>query len=309
MRYFREKYNSVFGKGAFDRLLRARNKYCNRNYVRINVSKIGQEEVKKVLNSLRVDFGETEIDNCLEIKKSFFNINSIPLALSGYIYNQDFASQLPVHGLKDYLGKLSKGQLRILDMAAAPGSKTTQIADLLGYLGFDYEVVCLEPELTRVRKLINNVQKQCFYDVRVYNARGEHFSDERGFDIVILDAPCSGNLIADKNWLKKRDEAGIKKNMALQERLLKKGLDLLKENGILVYSTCSLEPEENEVVVDKVLRNGSFKLEAPLKLGLDMTPLKEYEDKKFLPEIKKCYRLMPYNSGTQAFFFCYIRKK
>lgn len=287
-----KRYEQFFGKKETQLLLEMPRKIGNDKYVRVNISKTTPEEVEKFLKSNRVKFSKSLLPYAYNIERSFFNLSSSLPMLSGEMYMQDIASQLPVHCI-DF--KNLKKKVRVLDMAAAPGSKTTQLADLLTYHKVAYEIIALEPEKKRLKKLMNNIQKQGFEHISVFNVTGQEFEAEEKFDIILLDAPCSGNLVGDKGWLEKRTVVGIKKMAALQRELLEKASQLLAQGGILIYSTCSIEPEEDEENVKWAVEN------------LDLV-VKEVQIPLKTQNTGFGYKLLPYKSKTQGFFICYFHK-
>ncbi|MDA3855270.1 MAG: RsmB/NOP family class I SAM-dependent RNA methyltransferase [Candidatus Woesearchaeota archaeon] len=304
---FSQRYDDFFGGGTFHKLLDAKEKYTKNQFIRINLSKISIEEGDKFLKKNRVKYSNTFISNALKIERSFFNISSSIESISGKVYLQDLASQIPVNCID--FSKYKNKKIRILDMAASPGSKTTQIADLFSLHEIDYEIVALEPENKRLTRLINNIQKQGFENITIVNTLGEDYEDKELFDIVLLDAPCSGNLVGDRDWLKKRDMNGILNNSDLQKKLLKNAEKLTKKEGIMIYSTCSLEVEENELNVDWILKNSKLKSFKPiLKFGFDTKPLTIFKGKKLDQGVENSIRIMPYLSKTQGFFVCCFRK-
>jgi 16S rRNA C967 or C1407 C5-methylase (RsmB/RsmF family) len=311
LKKYKIKIENIYGKDSFSSLLNIQRNYDKIRYIRVNISKTTIEEVEKFLKRNRVKFSRTFLPNSLKIEKSFFNLSSSLLNLTGKIYIQDLASQFPVH-LIDFkkLIEISKTRkVNILDMAAAPGSKTTQMADLLTYYNINYEIDALEPDKKRILRLINNIQKQSFKNINIYNEFGEKFNSIKKYDVILLDAPCSGNLIDDKNWLKKRDFSGFRKNSDLQKKLLDNANYLLKKGGQIIYSTCSFEIEENEENLDyflkryKYINSDSIKnFEKELLNKNLILKIKNFKDKTY-------FRLNSLNSKTQGFFsFSYFKK-
>ena len=294
------RYDNFFGKGTSSKLLRFQNELKNNLFIRVNLSRSSVGEIEVFLKKNRVKFSKTFLPNCFKIGRSFFNLSSSVEALSGKIYIQDLASQVPIN-LVDF-GRLKclGRKVFILDMAASPGSKTTQLADLLNFYNIDYEIVALEPEVMRLQRLINNIQKQGFENIKVINCRGESFKAEKMFDLIVLDAPCSGNLIDDRRWLDKRDLGGIKNMAALQKKLLARASSLLAKDGSIVYSTCSLEVEEDEENVDFAVKKLGLKVEkVNMDFGFETVSVFKNQDS---------IRLMPYKSKTQGFFVCVLRR-
>ncbi|MCA9496089.1 MAG: methyltransferase domain-containing protein [Nanoarchaeota archaeon] len=305
------RFDENFGKGSFSKLLDAKRKYSNNSFIRINLSKTKIDNVEIFLKKNRVLFSKTFINNGIKIEKSFFNLSSSLLTLNGELYLQDLASQVPVNCINFEALKLMNKKIRILDMCASPGSKTSQIIDLMEYNNIDFELVALEMEKIRIQRLINNLQKQEFKNYEIYNIDALSFESQNKFDIIFLDAPCSGNLIEDKNWLNKRDFKGIKERAEIQKKLLKKADSLLANNGFLIYSTCSLELEENEENAIWALKNLNLKnIKCNLKFPFETAPEKIIKNDKIKNSLKgiNCIRFMPYLSRTQGFFICCYRK-
>ncbi len=119
------------------------------------------------------------------------------------------------------------------------------------------------------------------------------------FDKVLLDAPCSGNYALETGWFSKRDLEGVKSNARLQKKLLRAGIKVLKKSGILVYSTCSLEVEENENVIEWALENLSVKLVAIKGFGSEASSQNK--------EVRKCRRLWPHLDGSGYFMAKFVK--
>ena len=168
---------------------------------------------------------------------------------SGRITRQEAASMLPVEilGLTD--------ETVVLDMCAAPGSKTTQIAERLPPHGF---VIANEPVSSRANMLISNRARLALHNVLINQQDGRHIGriPAPGYDAVVADVPCSGSATTRKNvkvWQKWRPLDG-RSLFNLQATIAERGARSLKPGGKLVYSTCSIAPIENEAVVAEVLR-------------------------------------------------------
>lgn len=285
-----EKYIRTFGKKNYEKILDAKKKYSNNQFIRFNLNKTNSKEVSNFLKKNRVKFSKTFLSNAFKIDKSFFNISSSLFSLTGKIYLQDLASQVPINCID--ISKFENKKIKVLDMAASPGSKTTQLYDFLKFHKINFEITALEPDKTRLLRLINNLQKQECENIKIFNIQGEKFETKEKFNLIILDAPCSGNIIGDKNWLKKRTQKGILGCSYIQRDLLIKAQKLLKKDGQLIYSTCSLEIEENENNVKWILSQSNLKNINCIELPFNT---------KCLNNVKGL-RFMPYDSGTQGFF-------
>ena len=171
---------------------------------------------------------------------------------TGRITRQEAVSMIPVLALG-----IGKGDL-VLDMCASPGSKTTQISENLSESGM---VVANEVVSSRVNTLVSNVQRHGSRSAVVVNHDGRHIPrmPDEGFDGVLVDAPCSGSGTTRKNpeiWGKWSPSSG-RSLQGLQVDLLSRALRIVRPGGRVVYSTCSLDPIENEAVVAEVLRNNT----------------------------------------------------
>ena len=177
-----------------------------------------------------------------------FMENLRALHTSGRITRQEAASMMPVQALDVQPGH------RVLDLCAAPGSKTTQIAEALDGSGL---VVANEPNPGRANNLVSNVQRSGHLNIVVVREDGRNFPRvaEPGFDRILVDAPCTGTGTTRKNtdiWANWKPHHGEHMSR-LQVGILSRAALLLRPGGTMVYSTCSIDPIENEVVVEKIL--------------------------------------------------------
>ena len=174
---------------------------------------------------------------------------------TGRITRQEAVSMLPVLALDPTPGQI------ILDLCASPGSKTTQICEHLGDSG---AVVANEVISGRVNTLVTNVQRHASRTVLVVQHDGRHIPrvPGSGFDGVLVDVPCTGSGTTRKNpdvWGKWRPSSGRSLH-SLQYDLLTRAIELTKPGGRVVYSTCSLDPIENEAVVARALAGGKVRV-------------------------------------------------
>ena len=128
------------------------------------------------------------------------------------------------------------------------------------------------------------------------------------FDKILLDVPCSGNYAGDQNWFKKRSLQGILKNVPIQRKLITTALSVLKPGGALVYSTCSLEPEENELNIHWMLDNHKVAIE-PITTTVGDPGLTNFMGKRLNEKIGQCRRFWPHKTQTEGFFVAKVRKK
>ena len=176
-------------------------------------------------------------------------------------------------------------------MCAAPGSKTTQAAARMHNCG---RIVAIDSNSPRLSALGNNLERCGVKNVVVYQKDAVFVADMgMKFDKILLDAPCSGNFMIDKDWFEKRTTADIKSMSRVQKGLLAAAVKALNPEGMIVYSTCSLEPEEDEEVIEWALSN------LPVKLAqIDL----EIGDEGLTAKTKLCRRFWPDKTGTQGFF-------
>ncbi len=178
-----------------------------------------------------------------ELRKRIQSLHS-----TGRITQQEAASMMPVQALDIQPGH------RVLDMCAAPGSKATQIAESLEGAGL---VVASEPNPGRANNLVSNAQRAGHLNMVVVREDGRNFPRvaEPGFDRILVDAPCTGSGTTRKNtdvWAKWKPSHGEHMSR-LQIAILSRGALLLRPGGRMVYSTCSIDPQENEHVVEVLL--------------------------------------------------------
>ena len=170
-------------------------------------------------------------------------------------------------------------------------------------------VVALEKKKHRITSLKSSLERLGIENVALYemDALLSNKVDMK-FDKILLDAPCSGNFVTDNKWFDKRDINGVNKSAKLQRQLLKKMCELLNKDGVLVYSTCSLEPEENEENIDWALKNLPLKLDK-IELNIGDKGLTNIFGQKLNKEIEKCKRFWPWKTNTQGFFIAKLRRK
>lgn len=164
----------------------------------------------------------------------------------GHFIVQDESESLVVDLLAPAAGEL------VVDLCAAPGGKTTQIAEMVGPEGY---VVAVEAQKGRIPRLKENLVRMRQPNIGIVLADGIALRLRRQADRVLVDAPCSGLGVlakrADARW--RKTEASIRQVTELQERLLTAGAALVRPGGTLVYSVCSFEPEEGPRVVERFL--------------------------------------------------------
>lgn len=229
------------------------------------------------------------------------------LVASGNVYIQNAASWLPALLLDAKPGDA------ILDVCAAPGGKTSHIAALANNQA---HITANDNSRPRLAKLRANLERlgvmnvdYALYDA-AYLARK---LDGTQFDKILLDAPCSGEgmiTLSNDRDIETWSVAHIKRLQRLQKRLITQAWQLLKPGGALVYSTCTMAPEENEAVVDYLLRSHPDAVVRPVTIPLPnrVQAVMEWNGRAFSPGVAESLRLSP-SSQIEAFFVCCLYRK
>ena len=222
----------------------------------------------------------------------------------GHVYVQDIASMIPPLVLDPQPGEW------VLDMSAAPGSKTTQMAAMMANRGV---ILANDVVMKRIRALINNLQRMGVTNTAIFKWFGEQLGNQyfERFDRVLLDPACSGLGTLHKNpevlswWTPNH----CRRLASSQRNLLISAIKAVKPGGVLIYSTCTLTPEENEEVIEFAIKNFPVALEPIEVAGLKTRPgLTRFRDKRFPPEMQKALRLYSFENNTEGFFIARLRK-
>lgn len=271
-----------------------------KNCLRINTHKIREDVLVQRLREKEVTLKKIPYLKHGYTYQAEFSLGSTPEYLLGYYYLQEAASQVPVQILDPKKGD------KVLDMAAAPGGKTTQI---LQYIEDDGFVLGLDIRDDRLKSTKNNIERLGFTNYVLLNKDGRFIHDlGETFDKVLLDAPCSGNFCIEPNYFKIRSESDILQKARTQKQLIRGGIKSLRKGGHLVYSTCSLEPEENELVIDWALKKFDVKVvKTTFKHGT--SGVTSYKKNELHPSLKHAKRFWPHKTNTQGFFICKLEKQ
>ena len=263
---------------------------------RVNTLKSNKEEIENVLNSLNIEYENPSWSKDAFILKNVneLDIEKMDIYKDGKIYLQSLSSMLPPIILEPQEGK------DILDMAAAPGGKTTQMAALSNNKA---HITACEMNNIRIEKLKYNVEKQGATCVYVMQKDSRQIDDFFSFDQILLDSPCSGSgtlYSEDPNINKYFTNVLIDKSTKAQFALLKKALRILKPGMEMVYSTCSILKEENEEIVKKAIQSAKCEIVKIEFDGMDKLPL--------LPvEVEGTLCVKP-NEYYEGFYVAKIRK-
>jgi 16S rRNA (cytosine967-C5)-methyltransferase len=246
------RYVSRFDSGSTEKLLLANNEKPFLT-LKINAVKTNPEEFRSLLDSVKLRYISGKYLPEFFKLQNLTNITAWEYFGKGYFNIQDEST-----GLACKLLDVKPG-MRVLDLFSAPGGKTAYLAGLMNDKG---EIVAVDRYEARLNILKSNMERLGFKSVRTFAADALEFKDEP-YERVLADVPCSGTGTLSKKpdikW--KKDLLDIKRMTDMQIKYIEKSALHVKVNGILVYSTCSIEPEENYEIVKKFLeKNDNFKL-------------------------------------------------
>lgn len=278
--------------------------------VRINTLKLSVKEATEALRKLGVSTTPVSwMEEGVSMSEDLPLVRDSELAAKGEVYIQNAASWLPVLALSPQPGQT------ILDMCAAPGGKTSHIAQATRNAS---QLTANDNSRPRLHKLQQNLQRLGVENVEYTLHDATRLSYKLGnerFDAILLDAPCSGEgmmQLRSKKDFESWSVAHIKRLNQLQKKLIVQAWQLLKPGGTLVYSTCTMAPEENEAVIDYLLRhNDNAQLEdlADFRAALPSVSASvlQWNGKRYNSAIEKTLRLHP-SAQVEAFFVAKLTK-
>ncbi|MGC8768622.1 methyltransferase RsmF C-terminal domain-like protein [Calditerrivibrio sp.] len=292
---FIRKYRDLFGNESddfFASLLKKRKRYFRLNKAR-------DVDYLKELNSYKIS--ATDIPNIFSYDEPNEIITNTISFLTGGIYIQNPSSVIPPMILSKLLG--NKGI--VIDVAAAPGGKTTALSE---FSNRNMTIIANEPSSSRLKSLNFNIEKYGAWNINTisYDGRILHKKLPQIFDGILLDAPCSNenkigyNDEVNKNW----SIDLLNKMKKLQKEIILSSLQLLKPGGFLIYSTCTFSIEENEKNVEEILKENSD------------VELIDINENRFTKGISgnisiddKVIRVLPHKSEYDGFFIAGLKKK
>ena len=252
--FLKEKLLSYYTEEEVNKIIQG---YEEKKYVtlRINVVKSNKLEVTKILKEENVEYDEVSwYEDAIIIKNvSEDKIRTLSIYEDGKIYLQSLSSMMPPL-------VLNPGRESILDMAAAPGGKTTQIYNLSNGEAL---ITACEKNKIRGDRLKYNLTKQGATRVNVLNKDARELDDFLSFDKILLDAPCSGSgtiNLNNENTIKYFNNDLVARSTKVQKELLSKAIDLLKKDHEMVYSTCSILREENEEILENFIKTNKIEI-------------------------------------------------
>lgn len=256
---------------------------------RVNLLKSSKDEVERQCAALGISIKSAPVP-CAYFAENLREreIAEMPLYKEGKIYLQSLSSMLPPYLLAPQRDE------NILDMTAAPGGKTSLLSALSGGKAF---LTACEKDKIRAERLKYNLAKLSVPRTSVLIQDALSLDEFYRFDKILLDAPCSGSGTLTPDGEIKISEKLVENSVKLQEKLLRKSLKLLKKGAVMVYSTCSVLKEENEGVLEKVLKEGDFEL-LPPEMPFSVPRLKSLKNTLLVPP-----------DGQFEGFFCALIKK
>lgn len=294
---------SVFG----DEFLAKYKAYVASDYIQYVRIPGNDDEQKEIVNRLLyygIELSSVEnVPNAYSVIAGNDKVGKTLEHALGKYYIQSLSSMIPPLILKP------TAEDTAIDMCAAPGSKATQLAEMMENSGTLY---VNEPSIGRTKALAHNMDKLNVLNAGMLTSKGELISKhfDNYFDKILIDAPCTGLGIVQKkqevsNWWTENHASTLSDT---QFKLLVSGIKSAKIGAEILYSTCTLTLEENELVVDRILEKYPVELmdiELPVKSHPGFT---EYGERKLNPELAKTRRIIPWEINSEGFFIAKFRK-
>ncbi len=270
--------------------------------IRVNTIKYNIQDLMRYFKEKNIKFERVLwYSDALIIKNATEKeLQKLEIYEKGYIYLQSLSSMVPPLVLNPKKGE------KVLDLTAAPGSKTTQMAALMENEGY---ILANELDKIRSERLQYNVKSQGAEIVEVINGRGEKIGNSytEYFDKVLLDTPCSGEgrfwlgkPMTYKDWSLKK----VNQLAKIQKKLFESAYKATKRNGIMVYSTCTINKEENEYILDWAINNFDIKL---LEINLNIKEAIKGDNTGLNSSIDKAIKILP-SKNMEGFFVAKIKK-
>ncbi len=256
--------------------------------LRVNTLKSNKEEVMKILNDNGISFKEVNyIPFALIIECDESRIRELDIYKEGKVYLQSLSSMMPPL----YLDLEEKSS--ILDMAASPGGKTSEICALMNN---NISVTACEVNPIRLDRLKFNLDKLGCKNVATLKVDARNLDQYFSFDNILLDSPCSGAGTIEESNFSKINEKLVTNITKTQEALLRKALSVLKSGKTMIYSTCSILKCENEKIINKMMK----------EFDIEIVPL-ETEFETLPSSIDGVLTIIP-SEETEGFFIAKIKK-
>lgn len=307
---FKERIERQIGKKDAEKFFETFKKRTRKAF-RVNTIKADSEDIKQRIKEKGWKFRQITGLKDAFIIDTELNPGELGKTIEhniGDYYIQEITSMLPALALEP------KKNEKVLDLCAAPGSKTTQIAALMNNKGM---LLANEVRKDRVNILSANLDRCGVSNCIVTNTDGlrvcRFFRENKFlFDKILVDAPCSGEgtIMNDPTILRTWNPNMIKKFSRIQKQLIESAFNSLIPGGAMVYSTCTLEVEEDEEVIQYLIEKFPKQLEIEkISLPLKERPgLKSWDNKKFDKQMQNCAKFWPQDNGSEGFFIAKIHK-
>ncbi len=299
--YMVQRYIQFLGLDDTLKLLKANEQPLTPS-IRVNTLKISVLELKNRLEKKGFELEQIDwVPNGFKVIKEASNLGSSHEFLQGYYYLQNIASMLSAVILDPKPNDI------VIDMCAAPGSKSTHLAQLMGNNG---TLVLIDKNKNRIPALETNLRRMGIINSILLNIDAINLPNLKvKANKILLDAPCTGEGLIRQDPSRKvsKKMKDIEKMASIQKKLLKAGLNSLKSKGVLLYCTCSIAPEENELVVNEVVEKiDNFSI-SEISKNYGVNGLTEVFGIKLLEDLKFSQRLYPHIHDTIGFYFCLIK--
>jgi len=287
------RFIKYYGLTKTEMILKAGNKRAEVIY-RHNSLKKSREEFISLLAEDQIKYKKTFLD-------SFYRLKAVNNPVKTKVFKSGAAY---IQGTSAGLASLlldPKEDMDVLDLAAAPGGKTSHLAELMNNSG---RITALDISQSRLNLVKENLLRLGVKNVTLKKADAAEYEDMKKYDRILADLPCSGlGLTASKPEIKwDKTEAVIKKMAELQYDILNNNLDKLKTGGQLLYSTCTLTQEENQDLIKRILsENKNFELIDINKKLNKVSSLNLENNNKYL-------ELLPGEVDSEGFFYALLKK-
>lgn len=301
--HFEQHLSEVFGKDLPQFLALG----PSSAYIRVNPLKTSTQALIEIMQGYGFELqAVTGLAGAIRILHAPFDPTQCLHHYAGYFIKQSLSSQIPAHILKPQAGEC------VLDLCAAPGSKTTQLAAMMKNEGC---LIANDMARKRMTPLAARLDANCCYNTVTMNTFAERLPQflTPDFDAVLADVPCSGlgdaTNLAENRYRYERCK-NVQAFHDIQYSIALAGAKLLRVGGRLLYSTCSLNPAENEAIVHRLCSRWPLRLcEIGALDGICFDAgLTEYQDQSLSPELTKCKKVLPWKNDTQGFFVALLQK-
>ncbi len=288
--------------------------------LRVNTRLIEEDMLLKRLKNYGFKLKKSQLikENCYNIKKTPIHPSSTPEYLLGYFTTFSESSLVPVDIIGEHFKKLKDkhSQMYVLDMAAAPGVKSIYLAQKI----YPNVIFAIERRWDRIKALYGNTARTKHNNILIFHGDARDIKDIDGipkFHFILLDAPCTGSGVIRKDETRKwkTTSRDIQFLHRLQKELIASAANHLADDGILLYCTCSLEPEENELVINWAVKNTDLQArplipqEYPtINFNILQPPLKKINEKWLHKSVRHARRIFP-TPERDGFFICKLQKR